>query len=577
MDGVVSFGPFELDLGNCELRRDGVHVPLQPQPFKVLSLLVRNAGRLVPREEIRANIWGQGTFLDFNQSLNYCVRQIRSALDDDVAAPRFVETRQRLGYRFVAPVAELLPQPHPLAARKIMLVVLPFLNLSGDPEQDYFSDGLTEEMTTQLGRLNPERLGVIARTSAMRYKGTTETVEQIGRQLRVNYLLEGSVRRAGNKMRIAAQLIQVSDQTHIWAESYERDIGDALALQSEVARAVAAEIQVTLGSRERRRMADTRRLEPRALDAYLKGRYFWNKRSRESLEKSIRCFQDAIQADARYAEAYAGLADCYLRMLDFNYMRAPDAIAMARAATDTALALDDTLAEAHTSLAHRSFHEFKWTTADTAFRSALDLNPNYAVGHHYYSNFLVAMRRFPEAIFEARRALEIDPVSPDTGVNAISIFYFAGRYDEALEQGEAVLEMDPGYSRTHHYLGLVYEQLGQYDYAIAAFRKGLTSAAAGSGSLAALAHSYAAAGERRKALALARELEQIALTAYVSPYDLALISLARGERDTALSWLTRAYDASSSYMAFVRTDPRLTPLHSDPRFEELVRRMEFPD
>ncbi len=577
MHGVLTFGVFELDLGNCELRRGGIAVQIQPQPFKVLSLLVRNSGRLVSRDEIRVDVWGPATFLGFDQSLNYCIRQIRSVLNDDVSAPHYIETRQRLGYRFVAPVAELAPQPKEPTGGKIMLVVLPFQNLSGEDEQDYFSDGLTEEMTTQLGRLNPEKLGVIARTSAMRYKGTAETVEQIGQQLRVSYLLEGSVRRAGNRVRIAAQLIQVSDQTHIWAESYERDLGDVFALQSDVARAVGRQIQVKLGSREQKRLAQTRRIEPPALDAYLKGRYFWNKRSREALEKSARYFETAIQEDAGYAEAYAGLADCYLRMLDFNYMTTRDAIAKAQAATDRALQLDDTLAETHTSLAHRSFHEFKWTIADDAFRCAIDLNPNYGVAHYYYSNFLTAMGRFDEAVHEARLALESDPVSPATSVNATWVLFFAGRYAEAIDHGKRALEIDPGYTRTHYYLGLVYEEQGRYDRSIDAFRNALTPVADGPGPRAALAHSYGLAGERRKARTISKELEQMAAKVYVSPYDFVLTSLALGQVDQAIAWLTRAYEARSSYMAFVRTDPRLTPLHSDPRFSELVRIMEFPE
>ena len=574
---VLSFGPFELDLGNSELRRAGAPVQLQPQPFRVLSLLVRNAGRVVPRDEIRADIWGPGTFLDFDQSLNYCIRQIRSALDDDVSAPAYIETRQRIGYRFIAPVAAAPARTARPNADRIMLVVLPFVNLSGREEQDYFSDGLTEEMTTQLSRLNPERLGVIARSSAMRYKGRGETVEEIGRQLQVHYVLEGSVRRTNSRVRIAAQLIDVNDQTHVWAESYERDLGDVLALQSDVAQVVAGEIQVKLGSRERTRLVHARRIGPRALDAYLKGRYFWNKRSRDALEKSIECFRDAVGQDARYAEAYAGLADCYLRMLDFNHMRAPEAIALARTATDTALELDDTLPEAHTSLGHRAFHEFKWATAEKAFRTAIDLNPNYSVARYYYGNFLSAMGRFPEAIHEAERTLAMDPVSPATRVNLSYILYFAGQFDAAIAQGERVMELDPGYLQTHYVLGLANERLRKYDRAIAALRKGVGTVAEGPGWRAALAHAHAMAGERRKALGLTRELERIAATAYVSPYDFVLTSLALGDLDAAISWLNRAYEAYSSFMAFVRVDQRLAPLHSDSRFQELVHRMSFPD
>jgi tetratricopeptide (TPR) repeat protein len=354
-------------------------------------------------------------------------------------------------------------------------------------------------------------------------------------------------------------------------------LGDILALQSDVARAVAREIQVKLSLREQRRLRETRRIKPQALDAYLKGRYFWNKRSREALEQSVRYFETAVQEDARYAEAYAGLSDCYLRMLDFSFMAPRDAIAKARAATDKALELDDTLAETHTSLAHRSFHEFKWTIADHAFRCAIDLNPNYGIAHYYYSNFLAAMQRFDQAIDESHRALESDPVSPATAVNAAFVLYLAGRYDEAIHYGERALEIDPGHTRAFYDLGLAYEQQGRYGTAIESFRKALIPTPAGPGPRAALAHSYGLAGERRKVLALLRELEQIATKSYVSPYDFVLTSLALGESDRSMSWLTRSYEARSSYMPFVRTDPRLRPLHSDQRFAELVQRMAFPE
>lgn len=573
---MLTFGTFELDLENRELRRQGVAVPLQPQPFKVLSLLATNAGRLVTRDEIRTGVWGPGTFLDFDQSLNYCIRRIRSALDDDVSAPRYVETRQRIGYRFIAPVSETSALHQRAISDKVMLAVLPFQNLSGDSEQDYFSDGLTEELTTQLGRLNPQRLGVIARTSAMRYKCTTETAGRIGQQLGVNYLLDGSARRAGSRVRIAAQLIQASDETHIWAESYERDVGDILAIQTDVARAVAREIQLTLSTREQNRLAGRRPIEHRAIDAYLRGRYCWNKRSHEALEQSIRYFESAIEADSRYAEAYTGLADCYLRMLDFSYMPATEAIDRARMATDTALALDETLAEAHTSLGHRSFHEFKWMDADRAFRRAIDLNPNYGVAYYYYSNFLTAMARFPEAIEEADRAQEIDLLSPATRVNTMLVLHFAGHYDRALEEAQAVLEIEPSYTRVHYYIGLVQEQLGQYDRAIDSFRKAPLGAADTFGPRAALAHAYGLARDKRNVRALAKEIEQIAASSYVSPYDFVLLHLALGDNDAAMDWLARAYEQRSSHMAFVRSDLRLAPLHSDVRFSALVRSMGFP-
>ncbi len=269
-------GVFELDLKSSELRKQGVPVRLRPQPFKILALLAQRAGQLVTREKIRNQIWSHGTFVDFEQGLNYCIRRIRVALGDDAESPRYIETLQRRGYRLIVPVEEISGEQAPPGAGRVMLAVLPFENLSGAEEQEYFSDGLTEEMITRLGGLNPERLGVIARTSAMKYKHTDKSIHEIGRELGVYYVLEGSVRRAGSRVRIAAQLIQVSDQTHLWAESYQRNLGDILALQSDVAQAIASEIRVKLTPQEEARLASTRPVNPDAYEAYLKGRYFWN-------------------------------------------------------------------------------------------------------------------------------------------------------------------------------------------------------------------------------------------------------------------------------------------------------------
>ena len=296
-----------------------------------------------------------------------------------------------------------------------MLVVLPFENLSGGKRHDYFSDGVTEEMITQLARLSPERLGVIARTSAMQYKSTAKSVRQIGRELAVAYVLEGSVRRAGHRVRIAAQLIQVSDETHLWAESYERNLGNILGLQSEVARAVANEIKVKLAPEERERLASAGVVNPQAYEAYLRGRYLLNRRTAEASQKSILHFERAIQYDPQYAVAYAGLADSYLTLLDTGHLSTTEATAKAMTAAGKALRMDDTLAEAHTSLGHAHFHEFHWLAAETEFKRAIQLNSNYAMTHFYYANYLIAVGRTDEAIAQARCAQALDPVSLPAG------------------------------------------------------------------------------------------------------------------------------------------------------------------
>ena len=534
----LSFEAFELDLATGELRKGRTLIKLQPQPFKVLALLASRAGDLVPREEIQKQVWTDDTFVDFDQGLNYCIRQIRSALCDDAETPRFIETVPRRGYRFLPLVEELAPPPVPTVARRIMLAVLPFENLSGEGDQEYFSDGLTDEMIAQLGRINPQRLGVIARTSAMKYKHTNKSIDVIGLELGVAYVLEGSVRRGANRVRVTAQLIQVSDQTHLWAQSYDRSLGDMLALQGELAHAIAGEIRVQLTPQEQVRIATLRPIDSSAYEAYLKGRYFWNRRTRESLQKSVRCFEQAMEMDPSYAAAYAGLADAYLTQLDYNYLPPRDAFALANRAVVDALRLDDTLAEPHTSLGHLRLHEFNWTAAERQFKHAIDLNPGYGTAHYYYGNLLAALGRWDEAFAEAERALHLDPISPNTRQNRLFILYLARRYDEALEQANETIEIDPTYLAIYYYVGLICERQDRYSEAIEAFRKvGPRSTSRGATVLAALGCAYANAGKRNEALKVLKQLEDVSSREYVSTYDLALLFLALGDTDRAFALL----------------------------------------
>jgi len=424
----VRFDAFELDLASGELRKGRSLLRLQPQPLKVLVLLAGRAGQLVTRNEIQRQVWAGETFVDFDQGLNYCIRQIRAALRDDAETPRFIETVPRRGYRFVA---DVVPISAP-GERRVMLVVLPFRDMSANPEEEYFSDGLTEEMIAQLGRLNPQRLGVIARTSTMRYKHTEKGIEAIGRELGVSHVLEGSVRRAADRIRVTAQLIQVSDQTHLWADSFERPAGDILALQAEFAQAIATRIGVQLTPPAQQRIAAVRAVDSAAYDAYLKGRYFWKRRSRESLQKSVQCFTAAIEIDPEYAPAYAGLADVHLTQLDYNHLSPRDAFALADRVLVDALRLDNALAEPHTSLGHLRLHQFRWAAAEQHFTHAIELNAGYDTAHYYYANLLAAFGRFDEALGEANRALELDPVAVNTRQNRLYILLLARRYEEAI-------------------------------------------------------------------------------------------------------------------------------------------------
>ncbi len=569
----LRFDPFELDIDTGELRKERTLVKLQPQPFKVLALLARRAGELVSREELQKQIWTNDTFVDFDQGLNYCIRRVRAALGDNADTPGFVETVPRRGYRFVAAVAEVSTVLG--GERRVMMAVLPFENLSGNEEEEYFSDGLTEEMIGQLSRLNPQRLGVIARTSAMTYKRTDKSIDVIGRELGVSYVLEGSVRRGANRVRVSAQLIQVSDQTHLWARSYDRNLGDMLALQSEVAHAIADEIRVQLTPAERVRLSRAQPLDAAAYEAYLKGRYFWNRRTRESLEKSVRGFQQAIEIDPGYVAAYAGLADVHLTQFDYNHLRSRDAFTLASRAVVDALRLDETLSEPHTSLGHLRLHQFDWASAEHQFKRAIELNPGYETAHYYYGNLLAALGRFEEAIAEANRALELDPISPNARQNVVFILYLARRYEQAVEKVNETFEIDPNFTALYYLLGLVYEQKAEYSRAIEAFQAVSRTGRSGSTVLAAIGYTHAMAGNTDAAIESLKELEETATHEYVSLYDLALLCLALGDTNRSFTLLSQAYEDHSSFLPFLNVDARFDVVRSDRRFRALVERLEF--
>lgn len=568
----LRFGEFNLDLQTGDLRKGDALVRLQPQPLKVLLLLARHAGQVVSREDIRRQVWADDTFVDFEQGLNYCIRRIRAALGDDAQAARFIETVPKRGYRFVVGGGGA-PAP---AVPRVMLVVLPFQNLTGDPEQEFLSDGVTEEVTAQLARLNPDRLGVIARTSALQYKHAGRSIDAIGRELGVSHALEGSVRRGGGRVRVTAQLVRVADQTQLWSESFERSDADILALQADVARAVARETGVQLTPRAELRLERPRAVHSAAYDEYLKGRYFWKRRSRDALERSARHFGNALEIDPEYAPAHAGLADVYLTQLDYNYLRPRDAFARADRALLDALRLDNAVAEPHTSLGHLRFHQFEWAASARAFETAIALNPGYDSAHYYYANLHAAFGRFDEALAEANRALALDPVSPNTRQNRLFVLCLARRYDQAIAEVIATLEMDPAYTALYYYLGQVLALEGDYEGAIDAYRNvSPKSHSRGATVLAAIAYTEAKAGNRERALGMLAELENLPAGAYVSLYDMALLHFALGDADRGFALLETAYDEYSSFLPFLNIDARLDDARSDPRFDALVRKMKL--
>lgn len=574
----VRFAVFEMDLRAGELRKQGVRISLQDQPFQVLALLVQRAGEVVTREELRKKLWPADTFVDFEDGLNTTIKKIRTALGDSAESPRFIETLPRRGYRFIVPVQRPAGQenaPENRAAKKVLLAVLPFKNLSADPEQEYFSDGMTEEMIAHLGMLAPRTLGVIARTSVMRFRNTDKSIAEIGHELGVGYVLEGSVRRAGERIRISARLIQVSDQTNLWTAGFERWLTDVFAVQTEVASNIANSLAVELLPEQRRPAGNA---SSQAYELYLKGRYFWNKRTEEALNKAADYFNRAIEEEPGYAQAYAGLADCYA-MLGWNTMLPPGAcLPKAQAAAIKALKLDDKLAEAHTSLAFcKLFHEWDWQTAERGFQRAIALNPSYGVARPWYAFQLSAMGRHSEAVTEARRALRLDPFSLAIGASAGFVLSLAGQHDEAIEQCLKTLEMDPtGFYQTHFVLGASYEVKGRVDDAVRSLQSAVDLSNRNPHMLAALGHALAMSGRTKDALDIAEELKQRASQRYVPPYNIAMVYAGLGRKDAAFEWLERACEDRSIWLLFLKAHPMFDDLRPDPRFASLLERMGFP-
>ncbi len=459
---------------------------------------------------------------------------------------------------------------------RIMLAVLPFENMSGDPSQEYFSDGLTEEMIAQLGRLYPQRLGVIARTSTTRYKKTSKGIDQIGHELGVGYVLEGSVRRAGDRVRITAQLIQVSDQTHLWAENYERDARDLLALQSDVAARIGNSLAVELLPSERARLANVPTINPEAHEAYLKGLSFVRE-GKAGAKKSLEYFEQAIQLDPSYAAPYSGQARAYHVLAFMGDIAPAEAYPKAKAAAIKALKLDDTSAEAHAMLALAlTTYDWNWADAEREFRRALELNPSHAGIHDSYSHYLMAMGREEESLAEVRRAVELDPASAVLAACLGWHSLYSDIYGQAVEQSLKALQIDPNNYLARFNVGQSYEHQQKYDEAIAAFQNAVEVSGGRTHALAGLAYAYGVAGKRRQAEKILADLKERAKKSYVSAYEIAAIHTALGDKEQAFAWLDKAYQERSSWLIHLRWEPRFQPLRSDPRFQELLRRIGLP-
>jgi TolB-like protein len=572
------FGQFVLDIGRYELTCAGKTLHLERIPMSLLILLVRENGRLINREEIIEQLWGKGLHFDTDNSINTAIRKIRYALGDDPGNPQYVETVLGKGYRFKGRTlcAQVeLAEKEPERSR-IMLAVLPFENLSGDPAQEYFSDGLTEETIMRLGQMSPHRLGVIARTSSMAYKQTHKSVAQIGQELRVDYVLEGSVRRDADRIRITAQLVRVQDQIHLWADTYDRRLPGLLEIHGEIGAAIAAQVNLKLMLKEREQLTRNAPRDAEAHDHYLRGRYHHARSNLVDLQKAVECFKKATEHDPAYAVAYSGLADSLIILPISGDLDPKDVCPAAKTASTRAVQLDPDSAEAHTADACVKFwYDWDFKGTEAAARRAIQLNENYSLAHMYLAHVLSNIGRHNEALAVIRQAFVLDPFSLIYGAMRGQFLYDAGKDLEAVEQFRATLDMEPRFWVGQICAAKVYEKLRMYSEALAAcdhaweYSSGNTEAP----SLAGYVH--AVSGNRAKAKAKIDQMLDLRKQRYVPSYNLALVHAGLGETETALQLLEQAFEERDAHMPFL-LDHKWNGLRSNEQFQELLSRVGFP-
>ncbi len=566
------FGPYRLEVQSRMLFREGIHVALSPKVAELLVALVQAAGRMLTREELLQQLWPDTVVEE--GSLTSHISLLRKALGEGQRTQDFIETLSKRGYRFVAPVKRLESVTHDGAPDRTMLVVLPFENLSAGEKYDYFSDGLTEEMITELARLSPERLGVIARTSAMQFKSTTKNIAQISGELGVSHVLEGSVRRAGERVRITAQLIRVSDESHLWAQSYERGLHDVLEVQAEVARAVAREIQIKLTPHEQRRLdpEKTRPINSQAHELYLRGRHFWYRRTEEGIRKSIDCFEEALRYDPSFAAAYDGISDAHTMLACRGMTPALESFHKAKTAARQAVRLQPELGEGYASLAHVRLHDWDWVGLESDFRQAVELDPGYAIAHYWYAEYLMAMGRTREAVGRVEHSWQLDPLNSVINASVGMICYLAHDYDRALAALQRGLEIDPTHYVSHLRVGLVCLQKNLPNEAIDAMRQAVMHSGGSTEALAGLAQAHAVTGDKPAMERIVKGLGESA-DRYVSPYNVARIYAAIDEKQRALEWLERAYGEHNPDLIELTREPSFAGLRSDAKFRDLVERI----
>src|SRR5262245_13896986 len=630
------FDDVKVDCANLRVQKGGSPRKITPRAFQVLIYLLEHHGRIIEKQELFDEVWKERFVTD--NALSRIIKEIRQVIGDVADEPRYIETIPKRGYRFIAEVTNVeaetltagsekappvsghlgerelerppiatdrkrkrwrLTQPWKMTAVILVvltmaaivyvkffrgsssvyagviksLAVLPLQNLSGDPSQEYFADGMTDALIGGLAKIRG--LQVISRTSSMRYKGANKPLREIAGELRVDAVIEGTVLRSGDRVQVRAQLIQAATDRHLWSETYERDLRDVLALQSEIAQAVVREIQIKLMPAERARLANNRPIDRKAFDDYLQGRFlFWNRRTDENLHKAISFFQSAIKEDATYAPAYVGLADCYnfLGTELIGALPPTEAKRQAEEAARKALEIDNEMAEAHAVLAYVNHLNWDWAEAERECKQAIELNPNYAYAHDRYAGFLISKGRAEEAIAETNRAQELDPFSLAISSQRGFILENARRYDEAIEQFRRVIAMDQNNYQAHWLLGHTYAAAGRFAEAVAASEKAAALSRT-PGALGFLGMCYGLAGRKAEANKILNELLELNRRRYVTPPALANVYIGLGDKDQAFFWLEKAYQDRSNYLAYLKVFPGCDSLRSDPRLDDLLRRM----
>jgi TolB-like protein/DNA-binding winged helix-turn-helix (wHTH) protein/Tfp pilus assembly protein PilF len=619
---LYEFGPFRLDPAERLLLQDGKPVPLAPKVTDTLLVLIQNAGHLVEKDDLMKRVW-QDAFVE-EGNLNKNISILRKALGRCDGGREYIETIPKRGYRFVFPLQELKPEPSeqgqvastlaaevhiPRVSRKLAvaviggtlaiglavllwrmgwrrpqvtatapirsLAVLPLENLSGDASQDYFADGMTDQLITDLGQIRSLR--VISRTSTLQYKRTHKSLPQIARELNVDAVVEGTVMRSGERVRITAQLIQAVTDKHLWAHAYEGDLADVLTLQNQVAADISNEIRVKLTPQEQAVLRNTRIAKPAAYEAYFKGRYSWDKRTPEGLAQATNYFEEAIRDDPSFALPYAGLAQVYAALPDYVPIPPRESYGKAKVAATKALSLDDTLAEAHAALGVVTIsNDYDWAASEREFERAIDLSPGYATAYHWHSQNLMFLGRWKEAIVEIEHARELDPMSIIINAN-IGFFYFhARRFDDAIAAELKALELDSNSAVVYEYLGLAYLGKKMYAEAVTHLRKAVDLSDGAPEYAAELSFADAAGGNRTEAQKILASLQTRARHAYIPSFSLAIGYTGFGDKTQALSYLQKAYDERCDLVTTIKVHPLLDSLRSDPKFQDLMRRVGLP-